>query len=317
MTLFGPDVSSYQRGLQLAAGTPFVAAKATEGTGWTDDTYTDFKAQAARIGAIFWAYHFLDEGNAPAQAEHAHAVVGDTPLMLDWEGVKDDQGNYTSRPSVQDAIGFIDTYRRLGGRIWSTYLPPWYWSDPKGLGSPPLAPITGRGLALISSHYTAYSDTGPGWAAYGGAQPQLWQYTDSQPYGGRPVDFNAYRGTPAQLAALVAGQQPTTAASAAQMMPANRENDMHVDLQLNKPVVFTNPAAVLGDTSYLLLAGDFGDATVRIATFSLKSGTWSVLPPATIARTAGAYKLALPPDTNKISVEMTGGSGAVGLDVLA
>lgn len=98
---------------------------------------------------------------------------------------------------------------------------------------------------------------------------------------------------------------------------AVRRNDMHADLKLNAPVVFTNPAAVLGGTSYLLLASDFGDATVRIATFSLKAGAWNVLPLATIGHAAGAYKLALPPDTNKVNVEMVGGGGAVGLDVLA
>lgn len=98
--------------------------------------------------------------------------------------------------------------------------------------------------------------------------------------------------------------------------PPVRRNDMHADLKPNTPVVFTNPAAVLGGTSYLLLASDFGDATVRIATFNLKTG-WNVLPLATIGRTAGAYKLAMLPDVNKVNVEMTGGSGAVGLDVLA
>jgi hypothetical protein len=99
--------------------------------------------------------------------------------------------------------------------------------------------------------------------------------------------------------------------------PTVRRNDMHADLKLNTPVVFTNPAAVLGGTSHLLLASDFGDATVRIAVFSLKGGAWNVLPLASIGHTAGAYKLTLPPDTNKINVEMTGGSGAVGLDVFA
>ncbi|HEV2346099.1 MAG TPA: hypothetical protein VGS97_18510, partial [Actinocrinis sp.] len=99
--------------------------------------------------------------------------------------------------------------------------------------------------------------------------------------------------------------------------PTVRRNDMHADLQLNHPIVLTNPAAVLGGTSQLLLASDFGDATVRIATFSLKSGSWMVLPPASIGRLAGAYKLALPPDTNKVSVELTSGTGAVGLDVFA
>lgn len=95
-----------------------------------------------------------------------------------------------------------------------------------------------------------------------------------------------------------------------------RRNDLHADLQLNQPVVLTNPAAVLGGTSQLLLASDFGDATVRVALFSLSAANWSVKQ-YNVGRLAGAVKIALPPDTNKISVELTSGPGTVGLDVLA
>ena len=58
--------------------------------------------------------------------------------------------------------------------------------------------------------------------------------------------------------------------------PRTRRNDMHVDLKLNTPVVFTNPAAVLGGSSTMLLASDFGTATVRVATFSFKSSSWKI-----------------------------------------
>lgn len=95
-----------------------------------------------------------------------------------------------------------------------------------------------------------------------------------------------------------------------------RRNDMHVDLKLNTPVVFTNPAAVLGGTSHLLLASDFGDSTVRVAQLSLKAGGW-VITNFNVNRLAGAIKVPMTGDTNKVSVEMTGGNGAVGLDVFA
>jgi hypothetical protein len=98
--------------------------------------------------------------------------------------------------------------------------------------------------------------------------------------------------------------------------PSRRENDMHVDLKPNEPVVFTNPAAVLGGSSHLLLACDFGDATVRVATYSFDSHGWTVnsYP---ITSTGGALSLDLPPHTNKVSVTMTAGSVPVGMDVLA
>lgn len=95
-----------------------------------------------------------------------------------------------------------------------------------------------------------------------------------------------------------------------------RRNDMHVDLKPNTPVVFTNPAAALGGTSRLLLASDFGDATVRVAFFSFKTASWTVTSEVISAKSA-AYSLPLPPDTNKVSVSITSGTATVGLDVLA
>jgi hypothetical protein len=108
------------------------------------------------------------------------------------------------------------------------------------------------------------------------------------------------------------GPTPTPTPAAAPI----RRNDMHVDLKPNTPVVFTNPAAVLGDTSYLLLASDFGDGTVRVARFSLKAGGWQV-ENYTVAHNSGAIKIAMTGDINKVSVELTAATGTVGMDVLA
>lgn len=203
MTIFGPDVSGFENGRRLTAGTPYVAAKATQGTGYVDGSYPSFEAQAGAIGALFSAYHFLQAGNPAGQASHAHAIVGGTPLFLDFEPYPA-VGSY---PTLADAAGFVDAYRALGGRVWAVYLPRWYWSDPARLNSASLAPLMVRGLALISSNYPpeGYSDTGPGWEAYGGMAPSLWQYTDRQSYNGYNVDFNAFRGTRDELAALITG----------------------------------------------------------------------------------------------------------------
>ncbi len=95
-----------------------------------------------------------------------------------------------------------------------------------------------------------------------------------------------------------------------------RRNDMHVDLKLNTPVVFTNPAAALGGTSTMLLASDFGDATVRVATFDFNTAGWAVVEHK-ITAAGGALSLSLPPETNKVSVILTAGDVPVGLDVLA
>jgi hypothetical protein len=97
--------------------------------------------------------------------------------------------------------------------------------------------------------------------------------------------------------------------------PTVRRNDMHANLKLNEPVVFTNPAAALGGTSTLLLATDFGDSQVRVASFDI-SGHPTVTEHA-VNTTGSAVRISLPSAVNKLSVEVTSGTGVVGLDVLA
>lgn len=197
MTIFFPDISSYEAGLTIQPGTVAVVAKATEGTYYQDAQYANFKAQAAHVGAIFSAYHFLKAGNGAGQADYCHAMVGSTPVMLDVET----EG--ASKPTVADCAAFIARMRELGGHVWGAYFPQWFWQQVGGnLGS--------LGAALVSSNYTTYSDSGPGWTSYGGATPAVWQYTDKQPYGGQTVDFNAFKGTVAELAALINGTTTPT-----------------------------------------------------------------------------------------------------------
>ncbi len=193
MTLHFPDVSGYQAGISFA-GALVAMVKATEGTGYVSPDYAAAKGRAKAAGAFLCAYHFLHAGNGAGQADHAHAIAGGTPLMLDMEL----EG--TSKPGVADAVAFIDRYRALGGTCWLLYLPHWYWEQ---IGSPSLAPLISRGMLLVSSDYTAYSDTGPGWNAYGGMPVTVWQYTSSAAFNGRSVDFNAFKGTLPEFISLV------------------------------------------------------------------------------------------------------------------
>jgi len=203
MTIWYPDVSNHEGAMPLQAGTVAVCAKASEGTGYTDPFYGHYKAEAERVGAVFFGYHFLHAGNGAAQADHCFAVTGPgVNVMIDHEPTG------SSNPTVQDAVDFAVRYRARGGLCSVDYLPRWYWANPigaaaGGMGSPSLAPLAAAGLSLISSSYTTYSDTGPGWAGYGGLSPVIWQYTDALPYSGQPVDFNAFRGTVADLKALL------------------------------------------------------------------------------------------------------------------
>lgn len=196
MTVYYIDISSFQAGINLS-GWHAVAVKATQGTGYTDPFWGSFRTHAAGVGAFFFGYHFLEAGNGAGQADHYFAVAGKTPCMIDFEPTSG------SNPHIGDATAFCDRLRQRGGVCNLVYLPRWYWGN---LGQPSLQALIDRHLHLVSSQYTPYSDSGPGWAPYGGMVPAVWQYTSTLSTGGfSQVDANAFKGTFAQLQALVAG----------------------------------------------------------------------------------------------------------------
>ena len=213
MTIFYPDVSSYQTGISFA-GCAIAMVKATESTNYRNPDYAAAKTRAANAGAYFCAYHFLHAGNGVGQAQFAFSVVGaSVPLMIDFEPAYNANGTIASAPQISDAVAFINEYRSLGGKVYLLYLPHWYWQG--NLGQPALTPVIDLGMLLVSSDYTGYSDTGPGWAAYGGMTPLVWQYTSTATLNGVVnVDMNAYKGTvsdfEAQVTTGAASQGPGT-----------------------------------------------------------------------------------------------------------
>ncbi|MBO0813637.1 MAG: hypothetical protein J2P30_00560 [Actinobacteria bacterium] len=218
MTLFYPDVSSFQAGISLA-GAPAVCSKVTEGTNYLNPEFRVIQAQASRLGIPFFAYHFLRAGNPTGQARWCLQAAEKTPLMLDFEP------SVSSSPTLADAKTFVDDYRALGGTCYLVYLPQWYWQQ---IGSPSLLPLKNRGLHLVSSHYTTYSDTGPGWQAYGGMTPVIWQFTNIHPFNGFQIDFNAFKGTPAQLHSLVTTGKTTPPKPRPRKVPLLEETMEHI-----------------------------------------------------------------------------------------
>lgn len=216
-TIFGPDVSSFQRGLDVSTLTdPFVILKCTEGTYYSDAAYGHWLDQARASGKLVIAYHFVKtESSAQAQAVMLATHIEDVslPVMLDVET----EGSSTPRlPLVLDVI---DAMKAKGLNVRLVYLPRWYWQQ---IGSPDLTPLTARDVGVVSSAYPlrgserpvqgyvdSGGDTGPGWAAYGGVTPVLWQYTDAG-LEQQPIDFNAFRGTIDHLASLLRGGSIST-----------------------------------------------------------------------------------------------------------
>ena len=204
MTIFGPDISSYEHGVNVRVLTdPFILFKVTEGTYYVDADYEAFLAQAQATGKLAIPYHFVTTQDPGAQARFIAAHIGDKslPLMLDFEP----QDQTGSRPTVAQLAALIDACVAEGLRPRLCYVPRWYWQQ---LGSPSLAPLAVRGQGLISSAYPGGSgypgDNAAGWQPYGGMTPLLYQYTDAAYESGQKLgDMNAYRGTRDQLAAFL------------------------------------------------------------------------------------------------------------------
>jgi hypothetical protein len=202
MTIHFPDIASYQTGFPLD-NIPAVFVKATEGADYVNPDFSRVRADARTRNLPICAYHYLRRNDPPGQAAHAYRLVwADMPLMLDIERVSG-----TEEPTAADALSFVDEYRRLGGRCPLYYLPRWYWRD---LGMPDLRPFAMRGMGLISSLYTPYTDDGPGWQGYGGVDPVIWQWADDYRLNGYAVDMNAFRGTVTELRALLEGDDMNT-----------------------------------------------------------------------------------------------------------
>jgi lysozyme len=250
MAIFYPDVSNYQAGISFS-GCVIAMVKATENNNYSNPDYAAAKVRAANAGAYFCAYHFLHAGNGAGQASFAHGLVGsEVPLMIDCEPTYNANGTIASAPQISDAVDFINEYRALGGTVYLLYLPHWYWQG--NLGQASLSSVNDLGMLLVSSDYTGYSDTGPGWAAYGGMSPVIWQYTSSASLNGvTNVDMNAYQGTLAGFQAQVSNGGQTDG----NPTPTLTEGD-------TGPAVQTLQTRLNVWGATLTVDGDFGPATL-------------------------------------------------------
>lgn len=291
MTIFGPDISSFQHGLDLSrlAQASFVIAKTTEGTYYTDADYQGWRRQAANLGRPFIWYHFASGEDAGAQARHTLANVGDTTLpgMLDAEPA----GKFS--PTLAQMIAYVDAARGAGLNLRLVYLPRWYWQQ---IGSPSLAPLAARGVSLVSSAYPGGTgspaaiypgDGAAGWGAYGGMAPLLYQFTNQASDGGQALDYNAHRGSADQLRAAL--KAPAPAPSPAQPssppqtptedddMPAFatgeiKPGDGETTLVCPPPA---NSGSVPWGGVWFSLGADWGDAHVRVGVYTHPSG-WHI-----------------------------------------
>ena len=90
----GIDISNWQNGINLAAVPfDFVICKATEGTHYVSPDCDRQIQQAVGLGKLVGVYHYVNGGNAEAEAEyfyeHCKGYVGKAAFFIDWE----DKGN--------------------------------------------------------------------------------------------------------------------------------------------------------------------------------------------------------------------------------
>src|SRR5262245_10318397 len=208
MTVFGPDVSKWQEG--LVPPTPpsisFGLCRASKGAE-IDPVVDNAIAWCETNSVPFCAYHFLvplSVHDAVVQAAAFHEAVArdkTIPCMLDWE-----RSSEGWEPSFNDALSVIDAIRKQGHKVALLYTGDWYWEKK---GKPTLS---GHGFDLVAADYdnsktgtgpqiyaARGGDAGPGWTAFGGLTPVLWQFTDRATWGNKQLDMNAYRGDPAVL----------------------------------------------------------------------------------------------------------------------
>jgi hypothetical protein len=223
MTMFFGDYSKYTYPGLRSGNEAAIFARAVGPGSKVDIAYGFYRQQADDMGAVFCGYHWLNRGNIASQAAIAYQTIGSRAAAVD---VEDEPGNdgYNGMLTVHDVVDFVIEYRRLGGTIQLVYLPHWYWQT---MGSPSLQPLVDLGLSLWASIYLDYSDTGEGWAPYGGMSPRIWQYK------GGPIDLNAFRGTEEELQRLVEGS--STVATPTYVQGWNAQNMLECLMSMVDP----------------------------------------------------------------------------------
>lgn len=243
MTLFIPDISHHQAGIDihalkmqeaaaLIARVGQAAGRRSNGLNYgtvRDREWARHRDEARRVGLPLVAYWYT--GNllsAPDNAAMAAGWVGDptVPWMIDHEDASGTISHY---------LAVVKAFRDRGMRVILGYVPRWYWASQGALN------ILNQGPPLVNSRYgtatgtpaqiyaAAGGDAGSGWGSYGGQQVALWQFTNKASMAGMAIDCSAFRGSLTQLKELIYG---------------NQESSMHNLAMVRQP---STGAVIIGD----------------------------------------------------------------------
>jgi hypothetical protein len=228
VTVYGWDASHYDRNrfgkpLDLAAaraaGIVLFTHKATEGT-TIRDAYLGESLTAARAAGIPVLGAYVVPRTAASVADTGARFLSYLDQAVPWWRthpafvLQVDTEIWSSHGVVYDAVSPVKGeqlcawLRDHTDKFVIHYAPRWAYHDTIP-GTTPLW-SSSYGTNPTGSPAAVYpGDAGPGWTAYSGRVPLLWQFGSNTTIGPHhECDANAYRGTLAQLLTAVGGKLP-------------------------------------------------------------------------------------------------------------
>ncbi|KAI9925288.1 hypothetical protein ASPWEDRAFT_164167 [Aspergillus wentii DTO 134E9] len=206
----GFDISHYQKDVDYAgaykAGARFVLIKSTEGTTYTDPSFSTHYEGAGKAGLLRGGYHFAvpNSKSGKEQAEYFLAHGGGwtndgktMPGMLDLE-YNPYKGNncYDLSPSQMTAWikDFSDTYNSKTGRYPMIYTTADWWKTCTG---------DSKAFSETSPLVLARYNSAPGAAPGGWKFQSIWQNSDKYSFGG---DSDLWNGSEDSLKKFAKGE---------------------------------------------------------------------------------------------------------------
>lgn len=223
MTLYGIDVSNHQPRFDFAGakreGYTFATHKVTEGDFYSDPHWARaLDEMRTHFPGTFGGYHFWRKGsdvNRQADLLAARILDKSVPIQLDFEDEK--AGKSVTRGDL-DAI--IKAITDRGMRVFSTYIPRWYWRS--WMNEANLDGIPALWNSDYGQHRAGLGSViypGPhdwGWQPFGKTPVKLFQFTEKGTVAGlkEAVDLNAFEGTLDELKILFSGKTSPTGGAA-------------------------------------------------------------------------------------------------------
>lgn len=290
--LEGIDISHWQGAVDFgkvrAAGKRFVIAKATEGIGWTDSSWTEYRNGARAAGLAVTGYHFArPDGNPTKPREEARWYVSQLNLQagmiipaLDLE-----RGGSLGKTALTAWVqAWLDEVYLLTGARAMIYVSPSFWRN--YLGDTRTFADQGYNVLWVA-HWGVSSPSVPA-SNWGGKGWTFWQYTSDGTVPGIDgrVDLNKYNGT--DLTRVIYGADFSLASAAAISGASSvKQGDATTfDIDINRtfftlPVSLTVSGAPAGATATLSTSSTSGSsATVTVKTSNsgtvTPTGTYSI-----------------------------------------